>query len=176
MKSRENSYEDILLYLNENSKDFIQFKTSLLNPESGSDPIKRADTIRDIVGSISKIPDRIKREVYIQECAKVMNISEEVLFNTLAQLSSSKVKEQERSRKKEQQAFEVLKTTEPKEKTDVLFELERKIIEMLLLYGDKQEEFEDLILKENDEGDLVLEPENTEAKVYEKVYFGPSGR
>ena len=169
--ARENSYEDILLYLSENSKDFIQFKTSLLNQESGSDPIKRADTIRDIVGSISKIPDRIKREVYIQECAKVMNISEEVLFNTLAQLSSSKVKEQERSRKKEQQAFEVVKSIEPKEKTDVLFELERKIIEMLLLYGDKQEEFEDLILKENEEGDLVLEPENTEAKVYEKVYL-----
>ena len=169
--ARDNSYEDLLLFLNENSKDFIQFKTSLLNEESGSDPIKRAETIRDIVGSIAKIPDRIKREVYVQECAKVMNISEEVLFNTLAQLSSSKFKEEQRSRKKDHKAFEVVKSTEPKEKTDVLFELERKIIEMLLLYGDKQEEFEDLVLKENDEGDLVLEPENTEAKVYEKVYL-----
>ena len=98
--ARENSYEDLLLYLNENSKDFIQFKTWLLNEESGSDPIKRADTIRDIVGSIAKIPDRIKREVYIQECSKTMNISEEVLFNTLAQLSSSHAKEQQRSKKK----------------------------------------------------------------------------
>ena len=169
--ARENSYEDLLLYLNENSKDFIQFKTSLLNEDSGSDPIKRADTIRDIVGSIAKIPDRIKREVYVQECAKTMNISEEVLFNTLAQLSSALVKEQQRTKKREQQAFEVLKTPQPREKTDALFELERKIIEMLLLYGDKQEEFEDLILKENESGDLVLEPENTESKVYEKVFL-----
>lgn len=38
------------------------------------------------VQSISKIPDRIQREVYVQECARIMQISEDVLFNTLAQL------------------------------------------------------------------------------------------
>ncbi len=169
--SRENSYEDILLYLNENSKDFIQFKTSLLNKESGNDPIKRADTVRDIVGSISKIPDRIKREIYIQECARMMQISEEVLFNTLAQISKKGFEETRRREIQQQKAFEVVKPTPVQDKTDVQYELERKIIEMLLLYGDKQEEFEDLILKENDEGDLVLEPENSEVKVYEKVFL-----
>ena len=169
--ARENSYEDIILYLSENSKDFIQFKTSLLHEESGSDPIKRADVVRDIVNSISKIPDRIKQEIYVQECARIMNISEDVLFNTLAQIGSKEVKDQQRARKQEQKAFEVVKDQAPKEKTDVQYELERKIIEMLLLYGDKEEEFEDLILKENEEGDLVLEPENTEAKVYEKVFL-----
>ncbi|MGI9545831.1 MAG: DNA primase, partial [Flavobacteriaceae bacterium] len=79
--ARENTHDDIALFLNENAADFIQFKTSLLTEESGNDPIKRADTIRDIVNSISKIPDRIKKELYIQECARTMNISEEVLFN-----------------------------------------------------------------------------------------------
>ena len=74
-------------------------------------------------------------------------------------------------KKREQKAFEVLKTPQPKEKIDALFELERKIIEMLLLYGDKHQEFEDLILKENESGDLVLEPENIESKVYEKVFL-----
>ncbi len=57
------------------------------------------------------------------------------------------------------------------EKVDVQYELERKIIEMLLLYGSQKQEFEDLVLKENDEGELVLEPEIVEAKVYEKVYL-----
>jgi DNA primase len=39
------------------------------------------------------------------------------------------------------------------EKVDVLYRLERKIIEMLL-YGDKTEEFEDVLLKSNGEGEI----------------------
>ncbi len=169
--ARSNSLEDILLYLNENSKDFIQFKTSLLTRESENDPIKRAEVIRDIVNSISKIPDRIKREVYIQECARTMNISEEVLFNTLAQIGAGKYQEHQRKVKQPPSSFEVVKSPEPVDSKDIQFELEKKIIEMLLLYGDKQEEFEDLLLKENEEGELILEPENTEIKVYEKVFL-----
>ena len=169
--ARDNRLDDIQNYLADNSKDFIQFKTSLLNRESGNDPIKKAETVRDIVGSISKIPDRIKREIYIQECARMMNISEEVLFNTLAQLSKKDFQEQQKRRKQETKAFEVVRTEKEATKTDLQYELERKIIEMLLLYGDKHEEFEDLVLKENEESDLVLEPEVTEAKVYEKVYL-----
>ena len=169
--ARENGLEDLLHYLGENTKDFIQFKTSLLNEESGGDPIKRAETVRDIVSSISKIPDRIKREIYVQECAKMMNISEEVLFNTLAQLNKKELKKSQQQRREVKKAFEVVRSSEEGIKTDLQYELERKIIEMLLLYGDKKEEFEDLVLKENEESDLVLEPEITEAKVYEKVYL-----
>ena len=77
--ARKNSYEDLVLYLENNAKDFIQFKASLLMNEANNDPIKKADLIRDMVVSISKIPDRIKREVYIQECARIMDISEQVL-------------------------------------------------------------------------------------------------
>lgn len=169
--ARQNRLEEILAYLEENTKDFIQFKTSLLNEESGGDPIKRADTVRDIVSSIAKIPDRIKREIYIQECAKMMNISEDVLFNTLAQLHKKEFQNLQQRKKQEQKPFEVVRPGEEEVKTDVQYELERKIIEMLLLYGDKKEEFEDLILKENEENDLVLEPEVSEARVYEKVYL-----
>ena len=84
--SKNNTYEDLVAYLEGNAMDFIQFKTSLLAKEAANDPIKRADTVRDIVNSISKIPDRIRQEIYVQECAKMMQISEEVLYNTLAQL------------------------------------------------------------------------------------------
>jgi len=84
--AKNNELEDVLLYLKENAKDFIRFKASLLMKEASDDPIKRADTVRDIVNSIAKIPDRIKREIYIQECASIMNISENVLFSTLAQI------------------------------------------------------------------------------------------
>ncbi len=169
--AKNNEYEDVVLYLQENAKDFIQFKASLLATESANDPIKRAETIRDIVNSISKIPDRIKKEVYVQECARIMNISEEVLFNTLAQLGKKKASEIAKSAREQQKAFEVVKDEPSSEKLNIQYELERKIIEMLLLYGKEEQEFEDLLLKENEDGDLVLEPENTAAKVYEKVFL-----
>ncbi|UII80715.1 DNA primase [Flagellimonas sp. CMM7] len=169
--AKSNTYEDLVLYLEENAKDFIQFKTSLLAEEAANDPIKRADTVRDIVNSISKIPDQIKKEIYIQECAKIMQISEEVLYNTLAQIDKKGVADTNKKFKQEQKAFQVVKNDQVVEKVDVQFELERKIIEMLLLYGSQKQEFEDLVLKENEEGDLVLEPEIVEAKVYEKVYL-----
>ncbi len=169
--AKNNTLEDVLSYLQANAKDFIQFKTSLLAEEAANDPIKRADTVRDIVNSIAKIPDRIQKEIYIQECAKIMQISEEVLYNTLAQIDKKEVYEAAKKQKQEQKAFEVVKSNTVIEKVDVQFELERKIIELLLLYGNKKEEFEDLVLKENEEGDLVLEPETIEIKVYEKIYL-----
>ena len=169
--AKNNAFEDIVLYLEENAKDFIQFKTSLLAEEAANDPIKKAETIRDIVKSISKIPDQIKKEIYIQECAKIMQISEDVLYNTLAQISKKGIADATKKQRQKQQAFEVVKNEKTIEKVDVQYELERKIIELLLLYGNKKEQFEDLVLKENEEGDLILAPEVVEVKVYEKIYL-----
>ncbi|RTE53634.1 DNA primase [Arenibacter aquaticus] len=169
--AKNNDYEEVVRYLKENSKDFIQFKASLLMKEAANDPIKRADTVRDIVNSIGKIPDRIKKEIYIQECAQIMNVSESVLFNTLAQIGKKDAAEANKKSKPDQQAFNVVKNEPQQQKVDVQYELERQIIELLLLYGDKDEEFEDLVLKENEKGDLELEPESMEAKVFEKIYL-----
>ena len=169
--AKNNTYEDLVLYLEENAKDFIQFKTSLLAKEAANDPIKRADTVRDIVNSISKIPDRIQKEIYIQECAKIMQISEEVLYNTLAQIDKKGMVDASKKIKEEQKVFNVVKNDAVVEKVDVQYELERKIIEVLLLYGNQKQEFEALVLKENESGELVLEPEIVEAKVYEKVFL-----
>ncbi|MFX0557423.1 DNA primase [Maribacter sp. CXY002] len=169
--AKNNELENVVLYLQENAKDFIQFKASLLMIEASNDPIKRADTVRDIVNSISKIPDRIKREIYIQECASIMNISENVLFSTLAQIGKKNTVDAQKIEKQESKAFDVVRNEPIEEKVDVQYLLERKIIESLLLYGSKEEQFEDLVLKENDSGDLVLEPESMEIKVYEKIYL-----
>ncbi|MCF1422591.1 MULTISPECIES: DNA primase [Mangrovimonas] len=169
--AKENTLEELSLYLEENAQDFIQFKATLLTKDSKNDPIKKAETIREIIQSISKIPDRIKQEVYIQECAKIMDIGEEVLFSTLAQLGKKELNEANKSFKKEQKAFDVIRNEQPVKKVDVQYELERRIIQILLLYGTRVEEFEDLILKENEEGDLVLEPVKQEARVFEKVFL-----
>jgi DNA primase len=159
--------------LEENAKDFIQFKASLLMQEAKNDPIKKADLIRDMVISISKIPDRIKREVYIKECSRIMDISEEVLFNTLAQLVKKDLTEANKQYKEEQKAFQVVKNdlSEPTAKVDIQYELEHKIIQILLLYGSKEVEFEDSILTENGEGEYTEVIEKKNFKVFQRVYM-----
>jgi DNA primase len=89
----------------------------------------------------------------------------------LAQIGKKDVSDANKKIKQEQQAFDVVKNEPLSQKVDVQYELERKIIEMLLLYGDMEQQFEDLVLKENEKGDLELEPESLEAKVYEKIYL-----
>tara|TARA_R110000868_G_scaffold8606_28_gene44388 strand:- start:802 stop:2760 length:1959 start_codon:yes stop_codon:yes gene_type:complete len=169
--AKQNTLEELSLYLVDNAKDFIQFKASILFEESKNDPIKKAETVRDIVNSIAKIPDRIKKEIYIQECSKIMDIREEVLFSTLAQINKKEFQETNKQYKTEKQAFEVIKHLQPIKKVDVQYILERKIIEVLLLYGNKTEDFEDLVLKENEKGQLVLEPVINQAKVFEKIFL-----
>ena len=171
--ARKNSYEDLVAYLEENAKDFIQFKASLLMNDAKNDPIKKADLIRDMVNSISKIPDRIQREIYIQECSRIMDISEQVLTSTLAQLVQKDVTEVGKKVKQEQKAFEVVKNENPVQtaKVDVLYRLERKIIEILLLYGNKTEEFEDVFLRTNDSGEIETVTEKKEYKVYKRIYL-----
>ena len=170
--ARAHALEDMMLFLQDKAMDFIRFKTDVLMREDGNDPIRRAETIRDIVSSIARIPDRIKKEIYIQECSRLMGVSEAVLFNTLAQISSKMRQDHARSVRQEAQRSEVLKPVQqPEEKVDTQYELERKIIEMLLLYGKEEEAFEDYVYKENDSGELELEREQVEAKVYEKIYL-----
>ena len=171
--AKKTSHEDLVSYLENNAKDFIQFKASLLMNEAKNDPIKKADLIRDMVVSISKIPDRIQREIYIQECSRIMDISEQVLQSTLAQLVQKDVLEVGKKQKQEQKAFEVVKNENPieAEKVDILYRLERKIIEILLLYGNKDAEFEDTFLRTNDEGKIETITEKKVYKVYQRIYL-----
>ncbi|VXB10631.1 DNA primase [Flavobacterium sp. 9AF] len=171
--AKKTPHDKLVSFLEENAKDFIQFKASLLMNEAKNDPIKKADLIRDMVISISKIPDRIKREIYLQECSRIMDISEDVLFNTLAQIDKKDVSEANKKVKEEQKVFEVHKTEAvvSQSKVDIQNELERKIIEILLLYGNVEEEFEDILIKANEEGDLVEVKEKNSYKVFNRIYL-----
>ncbi|MBP6040806.1 MAG: DNA primase [Flavobacterium sp.] len=171
--AKKTSYDDLVAYLEHNAKDFIQFKASLLMKDAQNDPIKKADLIREMVQSISKIPDRIQREIYIQECSRIMDISEQVLVSTLAQLVQKDITEVGKKLKQEQKAFEVVKNEAPAQaqKIDILYHLERKIIEILLLYGNKTEEFEDVLLKSNSDGEVEHVVEKKEYKVFQRIYL-----
>ena len=171
--ARKTPYEELVLYLENNSKDFIQFKASLLMDEAKNDPVKKAGLIRDMVTSISKIPDRIQREIYIQECSRIMDISEQVLVSTLAQLIQKDALETGKKIKQDQKSFEIIKNeiSVEVEKIDILNQLERKIIEILLLYGFKTVEFEDVLMKTNEDGKIKDFIENKEYLVYQRVYL-----
>jgi len=171
--SKKNSLEDVTLYLEENAKDFIAFKASLLASEAKGDPIKKADMIRDMVVSISKIPDVIKQEVYVKECSRIMDISEEVLFNTLAQILQKEQRDAGKKAKKDgPQPMEVVQQVAPPiKKINAQFELEQKIIELLLLYGAAEQDFEDLILEADENGEISFVPETVTARVFEKIYL-----
>src|SRR5690606_24654822 len=165
--AKKTSFEELTLYLEENAKDFIQFKASLLNREAQNDPIKKAELIRDIVTSISKIPDRIKREVYTKETSRIMDISEDVLANTLAQILRKERYDSTKKTFEENKTIEAVKREETQlEKVDVLYLLERKIIAILLLYGNREVAFEDVMSIPNEEGELQETSIKKEYKVY----------
>ena len=169
--AKQNTLEELQTYLKENAKDFIAYKASLLMEEAQNDPVAKANLIRDMVTSISKVTDNIQREIYVRECSRIMDISEEVLFSTLAQMGKKAQNDANKSYNQKQKAFEVVKSTAAPIKVDIQYELEQKIIEILLLYGNRKEAFEDLILKENDKGALALEPVIHEVKVFEKIFL-----
>ena len=169
--ARKTAYEDLVLYLENNATDFIRFKASLLMQEAQNDPIKKAETIRDMVESISKIPDLIKREVYVRECATIMDISEQVLFSTLAQILKKDFYEGQKVERK-QSTMQVVQTPEETQKRTInrLEVLEHDLIKILLSKGNEDCVFTDTILVEEN-GDLKEKQVQQTLKVYEKVFL-----
>ncbi|MDP2414380.1 DNA primase [Daejeonella sp.] len=72
-----------------NKKDFILFKTSILLKDAGNDPIKRAGIIREVVESIAKISDEIKKSNFIRECSSLLQIEERALIHELNKITRS---------------------------------------------------------------------------------------
>ena len=171
--ARKTAYEDLVLYLENNATDFIRFKASLLMKEAQNDPIKKAETIRDMVESISKIPDLIKREVYVRECATIMDISEQVLFSTLAQILKKDFYEGQKVERKQKAAMQVVQTPEEAQKRTVnrLEVLEHDLIKNLLLYGNRECVFTDTILVEEEDGTLKEQQVQQTLKIYEKIFL-----
>ncbi len=170
--AKSHSDTELKAYLENSAQDFINFKVSLLLKDSDNDPIKKAGVIRDIVTSISKIPDGIQREVYVQECARIMDISERVLFSELAQLLKKGIQDKSKAAKKQNQHQQDPNQPPPEyfleqeqaqmglvkggqiasQKVDQLSILENEIIRILLLYGNEEIEFSEEIITVDDEG------------------------
>jgi len=100
-----------------------------------------------------------------------MGISEQVLYSTLAQIQKKSFKKDIKKSKQNFDSFSIVKPENSKRETNILYELEKKIIEILLLYGNNIEDFEDEIEKEDENGKLMLSPIIRRVKVFEKIYM-----
>ena len=134
--SKKVSNEEFTKYLKENETDFIRFKTQLLLSEAKSDPVKRANLIRDIVKSIAVIPETITRTVYIKECSTQMEVPEPVLYNEVNKLRQQK-SFQDRNKYPGPEDIPVPRIAPVKQVTHEAgtFYSEREIIRLLLKYG-----------------------------------------
>ena len=188
--AKSHSNEELKKYLEDSAQDFINFKVSLLLKDSNNDPIKKAGVIRDIVMSISKIPDGIQREVYVQECARIMDISERVLFSELAQIIAKGVQEKNKVSRQQNNAQQDPNAPPPEyflaqeqaqmgvvkggvvslEKIDEISKFEKEIIKILLLHGNKEAEFIEEIESEDEEGKVLITSRKYNNNVSAEIY------
>jgi len=142
-------------FISKNEKDFIKFKTELLIKESENDPIGRANLIRDIVRSISVIPDSINRSVYLKECSILLKVDEKVLYHETNKIRRNKT-EQKYKRLKSQEKETIDRPLKSQALPSILDNSEaqeREIIRLLLNYGN-EELF--TVMDENDEEQTIL--------------------
>ncbi len=99
-------------YIESQAKDFILFKSEMLFSEAAGDPVRQASMIKDIVTSIAKIPDPLKRSLYIKECSHLLKVEEEILMNETNQVVTKSVYQAEDQRKKDQRQYARKKATE----------------------------------------------------------------
>ncbi len=129
---------ELVDYLNNNTTDFLLFKTRILSEEAGDDPLKRAEMVKEIVGSIAKMQDQIAQSFYIQKCSAMFGLSEDVLNRELR----SRIW---KSKRKDTGRLEASVTLEmPQEKKrvdrtasleDLLAEAEKNVLLLLIKHG-----------------------------------------
>ncbi len=92
--AKKSSTSELETYIKEHTQDFISFKADILLGESSNDPLKKAELIKDIVHSVSLIPNSITRSVYVQKIATLFGIEESVVSNELLRLRRSVISKQ----------------------------------------------------------------------------------
>ena len=84
--AKKNSTSEMVGFLNTNKRDFISFKASVLLSEGQNDPLQKANMIKEIIHSVSLIPDNITRNVYAQELSSHFDIDENLVSSELIRL------------------------------------------------------------------------------------------
>ena len=156
---QNNPIEYVTKYLTDNAKDFIGFKTNLLLKDAQNDPIKRASVIKDIVETISVIPDQIYRATYIKECSRTLEMPEQTLTNEVNKILRAKYRKQlgldpkqdSQLTYQEYQTYQPQQQVEPESSTPIGFFQEQELVKLLLSHGS-----ENIELEEKDEDGKVI--------------------
>ena len=160
------SVEYVSNYLKENAKDFIRFKTELLLKDAENDPIKRGQVIRDIVETISVIPDSIFRITYVKECSRLLDMPEQTLTNELNKILRAKLR---KSLGQEGEALPEPDTTSPKQEENLEEQLpmgyyqERELVKLLLMYGremivdERKDENDEIVYEQVSVAQLIID-------------------
>ena len=150
--ARKHPQEYVEKFIENQAMDFIDFKAEILLKEVGTDPIKKAEAIRDIVKSVGFVQNALKREVYLKEVSNKFGLSEQSLFNELdVQRQVTQNHNQNAQQQKENAApvkMEIVPLDEEKGDPflyDVLF-MENKLVDHMLMFGD-------VVLKRKDDND-----------------------
>lgn len=141
--ARAHTADEVQEYIRANEQDFLAFKARLLLKDAEGDPIRKAALIGDMVQSIAQIPDAIQRSVFIKECARIMDIDEQILISEVARkrLTTSGDRETDeflrrqtvqRQREAAQHEVEYARRVEAGSSFEAL---EREIVKYLLKYG-----------------------------------------
>lgn len=130
-KHRADAFQE---YIDRHQVDFIKFKTNLLLDECGDDPVKRASLITDIVKSIAVIPNSIVRQMYVRECASLLNVQEALIVSEIAKFKSQKQGDEARNAT----PAEVAAATQPAamEMPAAALREERLLISLVMRYGE----------------------------------------
>ena len=129
-------------FLQSNKQDFILFKTGLLSAESGNDPVKRAELIRNIVESIAKIPDAFKRSNFIKECSRILKVDEQLLINEANKMLRNKYAAEAKTNLEPPQDQTLNYESEIRELVDIQSQDSQEIdlLRVLIKFGDHQYE------------------------------------
>lgn len=136
--SRKLGTERFLGFLKSGNSDFISYKTQLFLKEAHNDPIARVETIKEVVLSISKIPDALQRAIYIKECSNQLDVDETLLIN---ELNKTHLKSSGGYKPVQELPPEDLFPTEKSAAQNLpnaIARQERESIRLLLNYGDHQ--------------------------------------
>jgi DNA primase len=134
--ARKHAPEDVQHYIQNKSQDFLLFKTGILLNESQGDPVKKASLIREIVNSISLIPDTLTRTVYTKECSSMFEIEEQTLVFEINKLRRNQVKKESGIDSYVPEVKNITLKQEEPEVIDEMFYQEKEVIKLLLQYAD----------------------------------------
>ncbi|WP_379964582.1 DNA primase [Epilithonimonas sp. UC225_85] len=135
--ARKHPQEYVENFIDKEAKDFIDFKAEILLRDAGTDPIKKAEAIRDIVKSVAFVQNGLKREVYLKEVSNKFGLSEQSLFNELEIHKNAPNQERKPSSTQEKQVTQKLEVVQEALITiNPLLVLEEKLVDLMLKYGD----------------------------------------